>query len=155
MAINADAPRPTEGFLLRAWGQVTHTLEWNLPAFRRLPAHSCAVDAYCSKHGWHRKGEQWTGLSSRELIARVRPLPDATWVMAHGAGGFRAGMSLATFAGPDVLLAWSHDGAELDDERGGPIRLVVSGQDCCKSVKGIEGIEFLNKNWPDSMDELV
>ena len=137
---------------LRVWGQVRESMAWSLDDLRGLPQISSASGATCPRKGFTLDGKRWEGVSSREVIARVAPLPDVTFVMAHGHGEFRAGFSLATFVGPDVLLAWSCDDEPLTREHGGPLRLIVPGVDLCKSVKWVEGLEFLNKPWPDSLD---
>ena len=79
-------------------------------------------------------------------------VPDVTFVMAHGRGEFREGFSLTTFAGPNAILAWSRDQELLSPEHGGPLRLVVPSNDICKSVESVNGLEFLNKPWPGTLD---
>jgi DMSO/TMAO reductase YedYZ molybdopterin-dependent catalytic subunit len=149
-----DAPTgDSSEWNLRVWGQVRQPDAWSLERLRTLPTTSSVSGTTCPRKGFTLEGKRWAGVSSRELIARVAPLPEVTFVMAHGYGEFRAGFSLASFAGPDVLLAWSCDGDELSREHGGPLRLIVPTVDLCKSVKWVEGLEFLNKPWPDSLDE--
>jgi DMSO/TMAO reductase YedYZ molybdopterin-dependent catalytic subunit len=137
-----DEATPVDRFSwrIRVWGHVRESVEWSLDTLEALPPFESRFD-----------DNLWQGLATRELLARVIPLPDVTYVMAHGDGDYRAGFSLATFAGPHAILAWSRNRQRLDAEHGGPLRLVVPGDDACKSVKWINGLEFLNKPWPDSL----
>jgi DMSO/TMAO reductase YedYZ molybdopterin-dependent catalytic subunit len=149
-----DAPeRDASAWTLRAWGQVRQPAEWSLDDLRGLPGTQSVSGNECPRKGLVLEDRRWEGVSAREILGRVLPLPDVTFVMAHGHGGYRVGFSLAAFAGPDVLLAWRCDGDALSREHGGPLRLIVPAQDLCRSVKWVEGLEFLNKPWPDSLDE--
>jgi DMSO/TMAO reductase YedYZ molybdopterin-dependent catalytic subunit len=137
---------------LRVWGQVRESVEWSRDEVLALPQIEARIGLKCSSKDLVLEESLWRGLGTRELLARVIPLPDVTYVMAHGPGDFRAGFSLATFARPNAILAWSRNQEPLSPKHGGPLRLVVPSSDLCKSVKAIEGLEFLNKPWPDMLD---
>ena len=136
---------------LRVWGQVQRTLEWSWDEFVALPSGQRNVDLDCPTKGFTLAGNAWTGVATREVLSRVSPLGEASWVIAHGHGDFRAGFSLTAFAGPDAILATGRNGDPLSPEHGAPVRLVVPGENFCKSVKWLTGLEFLNKPWPDEV----
>ena len=50
--------------------------------------------------------------------------------------------------GDDVLFAFRHDGEALTAEHGGPVRLVVPKRYFWKSVKWVNGLEFMAEDRP-------
>lgn len=137
---------------LRVWGQVEQEAEWNWDEFVRLPSVEGVAELLCST-GRRLDGSRWAGVQTRELLSRVRLRPAAAFVMVHAYGGHGTGLSLRSFASADALFAWSLDGRALTPERGGPLRLVVPGAGAPQSVKWVNGLEFLNKSWPVTLDE--
>lgn len=133
----------------RVWGQVAEELEWDWERFSALPRSDHAVDLRCTT-GSSLLGRRWSGISTRELLSRVRLRPDAAFVMVHAHGGYCANLSLHSFGARDVVFAMASDGTDLTPERGWPLRLIVPRVQAFKSVKWVRGLEFLNKDWPGS-----
>jgi DMSO/TMAO reductase YedYZ molybdopterin-dependent catalytic subunit len=77
------------------------------------------------------------------LIDRAQPRPDATHVMVHDDGDYRACLTLAE-AHASAVLAHTLDGAPLPDALGGPLRLLVpTSENLCLSVKRVVRLELL------------
>jgi len=140
-----------DGWRLRVWGQVEREWEWSWEEFSRLPATERAAEVRCVS-GRRLDGSRWLGVSTRELLARVRLRPAAAFVVVHSRAGDLAGLSLASFASAGALLAWGLDGEPLTPERGWPLRLVVPGRGGPQCTKWVTGLEFLNKAWPATLD---
>lgn len=110
--------------------------------FMRLPSVKVRADFHCVT-GWSRLDNLWEGVSAQTLLELAQPLPQARYVLVHGAGGFTTNLALDDLNQPDVLLATQHDGRELTPEHGYPLRLVVPRLYAWKSAKWVTGIEFL------------
>jgi len=138
-------------WVFRIWGQVERPAGWSWEEILALPRSARTVDLR-PLDGETRPALRWGGVSARELLSRVRLLPDATHVMVHATGGPQAGLPLSVFAGPDVIFAHALGDHPLTAEQGGPLRLVVPGYYSWKWVEDARGVEFLNKPWPDAAE---
>jgi DMSO/TMAO reductase YedYZ molybdopterin-dependent catalytic subunit len=91
------------------------------------------------------------GVKLGAVIDLARPLPEATHVMVHDDGQYRACLTLAE-AHKVAVLAHRLDGAPLPDASGGPARLLVPTSDnLCMSVKRVTRIELLTHAEADSV----
>jgi DMSO/TMAO reductase YedYZ molybdopterin-dependent catalytic subunit len=97
---------------------------------------------------WSRLENTWEGVAFGDLMKLVTPEPEARYVMAHCYGGYTTNVALDVLEDSDVLLAYRHDGAPLDPEHGGPLRLVVPKRYGWKSAKWITGLEFMVQDMP-------
>lgn len=143
-------PTPTfdpETYRFRMWGAVEEPLELTWEALQALPRVQLTADFHCVT-AWSRFDNTWEGVAVRELLARVRPKPEAQFVMAHSWSGYTTNMSLADLDDDDTLVAFKHDGAEIEREHGGPVRLIVPKLYAYKSAKWLSGLEFMEKDRP-------
>jgi len=91
------------------------------------------------------------GVRLGALLARVQPLPEATHVMVHDDGDYRACLTLAE-AHATAVLAHRLEGAPLPDAQGGPLRLLLpTSENLCMSVKRVTRIELLTQAEPDTV----
>ena len=70
------------------------------------------------------------------------------FVVLHSHDGYTTNLALEDFAAEDALLAHSWSGAPLEQEHGGPVRLVVPHLYFWKSAKWLQSIEFLEQDAP-------
>ncbi|HVL88629.1 MAG TPA: molybdopterin-dependent oxidoreductase, partial [Actinomycetota bacterium] len=96
--------------------------------------------------GWSKLDNTWEGVSIHTVAEAAAIRPDATHVLALAPYAYSANIPLEVLLDDDVLLAWSHDGAPLEPEHGGPLRLVVPKRYAWKSVKWIEGLQVLDRD---------
>ncbi len=95
------------------------------------------------------------GVRLDALLARARPLPEATHVMVHDGGEYRACLTLEE-ARAAAVLAHRLDGAPLPDAQGGPARLLVpTSGNSCMSVKRVVRVELLTHAAPDTVPRSV
>ena len=127
----------------RVWGEVENEIEWSWDEFRGLPAANVTSDFHCVT-GWSKFDVAWEGVSFSEIVARVKPKPTVTHVIAHAEYGYTANVPYGKVNEADVMLAWGHDGVPLEPEHGGPLRLVVPKLYAWKSAKWIRGLNFLD-----------
>jgi DMSO/TMAO reductase YedYZ molybdopterin-dependent catalytic subunit len=136
----------------RVGGLVEQPQELDYAAFRALPRVEVRADFHCVTR-WSRFDNRWEGVALRELLARVRPLPEASHAMVLGhvgetRYGYQTNLPLADLQRPEVLLADRHDGADLDPEHGWPLRLVVPHLYAWKSCKWVRGLVLMDADRP-------
>jgi DMSO/TMAO reductase YedYZ molybdopterin-dependent catalytic subunit len=85
-------------------------------------------------------------VSTQVIKELVKILPEARFVIVHGAGGFTTNLTMDDFFESDVLFAVKHNGEPLTPEHGYPLRLVVPRLYFWKSAKWVEGVEFTAKD---------
>jgi DMSO/TMAO reductase YedYZ molybdopterin-dependent catalytic subunit len=129
-------------------GLVESTLNLNWEEFQSLPRVKVFADMHCVTR-WSRLGNLWEGISTAEVLSRVKILPQARYVLAHGFDAeWTTNISLDDFLAEDALFADMHDGEPLPPEHGGPLRLVVPRLYAWKSAKWIRGIELIARDQP-------
>jgi DMSO/TMAO reductase YedYZ molybdopterin-dependent catalytic subunit len=135
----------TGNWTLRIFGRVAQERTLGYPEFIAQPPLRVLSDIHCVT-GWSRLNNIWEGVSTAELRRLVNVLPEARFVMVHGARGFTANLPLEDFFQEDVLFALKHNHDPLTAEHGGPVRLVVPRLYFWKSAKWVEGVEFMAKD---------
>jgi DMSO/TMAO reductase YedYZ molybdopterin-dependent catalytic subunit len=129
----------------RVTGEVDRPAEWTWEEFRALPSVTRTSDIHCVT-GWSKLENEWEGVPFRAVADRVGPTSNATHVLVEASSGYTANLPLAVLLDDDVLFAWSHGGAPLPREHGGPMRLVVPKRYFWKSVKWASGMRFLDRD---------
>lgn len=128
---------------LKVHGLVDSSMELNLDQFKALPRVKVFSDFHCVTT-WSRLGNLWEGVSSTEILNRVGVQASAKYVILTGHDNeWTTNLSLKEFRAIDVLFADTHDGEEIDDDHGGPVRLVVPRLYAWKSAKWVKSIEFV------------
>ena len=104
----------------------------------------------------------WAGVALADVLALASPSSDATHVGFSGADVCSEATPAQNFGGsipldkacrPEVLLAWSMNGASLPAVHGAPLRAVVPGYIGARSVKWLERIEVRSKPWKGYFQE--
>jgi DMSO/TMAO reductase YedYZ molybdopterin-dependent catalytic subunit len=121
------------------------TLDW--AGFMALPQKTVRSDIHCVTT-WSRYDNDWTGVTTQDLLEAVEPRREAGFELLHGYDGYTTNLPLADFAAAGALLAHSWQGKPLTRDHGGPVRLVVPHLYFWKSAKWIAAIDVLGKNKP-------
>ena len=137
---------PTPRFNLKTWdfkifGLVEEPLGFSYEEFRALPIHRQVSDFHCVTT-WSRLDNAWEGVRIADLMARVKLKPEARHAIIHSDGGYTTNLPLAELLDDDVMLAYRHDGRDLEPDHGFPLRLVVPKLYAWKSAKWVRAIEF-------------
>jgi DMSO/TMAO reductase YedYZ molybdopterin-dependent catalytic subunit len=125
----------------RVFGMVEEQLHFSYEEFRALSVSRQVADFHCVTT-WSKLDNVWEGVSVVDLMKRVRLKPEARYVIVHCDGGYTTNLPLEEFVGDDVMLAWRHDGRDLEPDHGWPLRLVVPKLYGWKSAKWARAIEF-------------
>jgi DMSO/TMAO reductase YedYZ molybdopterin-dependent catalytic subunit len=96
--------------------------------------------------GWSKLDNVWGGVRARTVIGLAGASPSAAFVSVRAEHGYTANLPLETLLGDDVLLAWRHNGKDLEPKHGWPLRLVVPKLYAWKSVKWVRGITLLQQD---------
>ena len=132
-----------ERWRLDVYGAVEHPLFWDWAQFTAQQQTQFISDIHCVTT-WSRYDNAWEGLATRDLLNACQPRDDARFVVLHSHDGYTTNLALEDFAAEDALLAHTWSGAPLEQEHGGPVRLVVPHLYFWKSAKWLQSIEFLD-----------
>jgi len=131
----------------RCFGLVEEEASWTFEELCALPRVRITSDVHCVTR-WSKLDNRWEGISIREIMKRVRPRPEARYVMQHADPDYTTNIALEDLLDDDVLLALKHNGRDLEPDHGGPVRLVVPKLYFWKSAKWLRAFEFLDVNPP-------
>jgi DMSO/TMAO reductase YedYZ molybdopterin-dependent catalytic subunit len=136
-----------EHWRLDIYGAVENPIFWNFAQFTGQTQTKFTSDIHCVTT-WSRYDNQWEGLATSDLLNACRPREAAGFVVLHCYDGYTTNLALEDFATEDALLAHSWSGAPLEQEHGGPVRLVVPHLYFWKSAQWLKAIEFLERDAP-------
>ena len=145
--LGVQPPIPTAKWRLDVTGLVENRLSWSWADFQAQPQSRFTSDIHCVT-AWSRFDNQWKGVSTRHLLALVKPKPQAKFVVQHSYDGYTTNVSLEDFAGENVLLAHRWEGQQITREHGGPVRLVLPALYFWKSAKWLTKLEFVEFDKP-------
>jgi DMSO/TMAO reductase YedYZ molybdopterin-dependent catalytic subunit len=126
-------------------GAVKNSLKFTWEEFRSLPSVKVVSDFHCVT-GWSRFDNEWEGVRFSEIVRMCEPRPEAISVLINAEGGYTTSLPLMELLDDDVLLALSFNGAPLEADHGGPLRLVVPKKYAYKSAKWVRKITFMTKH---------
>ncbi|HLE63587.1 MAG TPA: sulfite oxidase-like oxidoreductase [Pyrinomonadaceae bacterium] len=124
-------------------GLVERPQRLSLDEFMQLPPVRVYADFHCVTR-WSRLDNIWSGVAARAVAQIAGLKPEAKFVVAAAYDySWTTNIPIEHFLAEDSLLAWSHDGAPIPLEHGGPVRLIVPQLYAWKSAKWIKGLRFL------------
>lgn len=149
-----------ERWKLSTEGMVANPLELGLRDLNEMPQTTVQAFHECSGSPMRpfmpvRRIAQiaWTGVALNTLLRRAGVGPGARYLWASGADhgvydhtsvhvdGFQKDIPIEKALAPEVLLATHANGAPLNEEHGGPVRLIVPGFYATCSVKWLTRLE--------------
>ncbi len=136
-----------KGWELRIFGLVEKEVKLNWQQFTDLPRTTVQCDIHCVT-SWSRFDNDFEGVSIPELLKHVELKPSASAVIAHCSGGYTTNLLLTDLLRDENLLAYKHNGEDLEPQHGGPCRLLVPHLYFWKSAKWIRALEFIAKDAP-------
>ncbi|WP_308895268.1 molybdopterin-dependent oxidoreductase [Candidatus Desulfosporosinus nitrosoreducens] len=130
----------TWGFSIN--GLVRNPLSYSWKEFLNLPRQVHVVDFHCVT-GWSVNNVTYEGIPISNLLNLVHPGEDARYVRFYsGDGVYTDTLTMAQALREDVMVALLIDGKPIDQEHGGPARLIVPGMYGYKSVKYLVRMEL-------------
>ena len=128
-------------------GLVEEPISLSYDELRALPNTTVHCDIHCVTH-WSKFDNDFTGVLVKDLLKDVHIKPESHHVMVHSYGGYTTNISIPELLDDDVLVAWAHNGKDLEPEHGWPLRLVVPKLYFWKSAKWLRGFEFIPAERP-------
>ncbi|MBI3209996.1 MAG: molybdopterin-dependent oxidoreductase [Candidatus Solibacter usitatus] len=130
-------------------GLVKNEVSLNWEQMQALPRVKVFADFHCVTR-WSRLGNVWEGVAAKTLVDLAGGIkPECQYVLAYGYDqGWTTNLPLAHFLADDALVALTHDGEPINEEHGGPARLIVPQLYSWKSAKWLAGLEFLEADRP-------
>lgn len=141
------------GWDFRVWGLVDRPVTWTWDELTAQDVSSVTCDIHCVT-SWTKLDTRWEGVAVRPLLERLGLQDGASHVIAHAEEGYTANMPLERLMSDDVLLAYRFDGAALEPQHGGPLRLLVPSLYFWKSAKWLRGLEVLDHDEPGFWERL-
>jgi len=138
---------------LRLFGEVERETELTWAEWETLAQIEVTADFHCVTQ-WSRLNVGWEGVPASRVLELAQPKASARFVMLHCYDGYAANIDIDALRSPDVLFAHRMDGAPLEGQHGGPLRLVVPSRYGWKSAKWVSGVEFLTEDSPGFWEEL-
>ena len=131
------------GWRLRIDGLVERPASLSLAALHALPRAEQTSTFHCVT-GWTVKDVHWSGVRFADLLAQVRPLPQARALRFVSAERpYEDSLTLAQALAPDAMLALGMDHQPLSRPHGAPARAVIPRMYGYKGVKWLERIELV------------
>ena len=91
----------------------------------------------------------WTGASLQDILADLKPLPNATHLFITSEDGFFETVALDLIASdPKIMLAYNWDGRPIPFDHGFPLRIWIPDRYGMKQPKWITGIEVIDEYKP-------
>src|SRR5690242_19511521 len=81
----------------RCYGLVEHETTWTWEEFQALPRVTLTSDIHCVTR-WSKLDNVWEGVAIGEILARVKPRPEATFVLQHADPDYTTNIALADLA---------------------------------------------------------
>jgi DMSO/TMAO reductase YedYZ molybdopterin-dependent catalytic subunit len=142
-------------YTLRIGGLVEHPMTLSYDRLKAMAKQEQITQHYCIQ-GWSGVAK-WGGVPMRDILALVRPMPQARWAIfysyASGPGGYDAeseeggryydAHKLEHMQHQLTILAYEMNGEPLNELHGAPLRLRNELELGFKQVKWIEAIEFV------------
>ena len=128
-------------------GLVATPLTIGFDELAAMPSVTPTFDIHCVTK-WSKFDTTWTGVRVRDLFALAGVQPEATHVMEHAEFGYSTNIPLADITTDDAIIAYAFDGRPIEDEHGGPVRVVVPHLYFWKSAKWVRGLELRSEDSP-------
>lgn len=136
---------PLSDWTLTIAGFVAHPVAWTWEQFLAQPEYQHVSDFHCVT-SWSRFDNEWIGVSFKHVLAVVKPLSLAKYVLFKSYDDYTTNLPLEVCDDVDVLLARKWNGKPLTKEHGGPLRMIVPKRYAWKGAKWIKEITFSDKD---------
>jgi DMSO/TMAO reductase YedYZ molybdopterin-dependent catalytic subunit len=141
---------PTPRFNPAKWdfsliGMVEQPVKLTWEEFRKLPLSRQVSDFHCVTT-WSRYDNHWEGVKVADLMKLIKLKAGVGFVFVRCDGGYTTNLPLEEFLADDAMLAYRHDGKDLEPDHGWPLRLVVPKLYGWKSAKWVRSLEFLARD---------
>ena len=125
-------------------GLSTKTYNWD--QLHALAVETIEVDIHCVTH-WSKLGTSWQGVRLTTLFDDAG-VGDFDHAIISSYGGYTTNLPVSDLTDHDAIVAISFEGAPIDAEHGGPVRLLVPHLYLWKSAKWLTEIRLSDEDEP-------
>lgn len=126
-------------------GLVANPLTWHWEDFQVQPQVQIIADFHCVT-SWSMLDNEWRGVKFQHLLALVRPLSSAKFVLFESFDDYTTNVPLEVCDDDDVVLATHWNGRPLTKEHGGPVRVIIPKRYGWKGAKWVKKITFSERD---------
>jgi DMSO/TMAO reductase YedYZ molybdopterin-dependent catalytic subunit len=142
---------PLDEWTFTITGAVDQPRSWTWKEFRALPSEEFTTDIHCVTK-WSKLDTVWEGVSLDVLLDGVDTA--AEFVIASADGGYTTNLPLDDVLDGKAWVAFNYDGEPLEEEHGGPARLLVPHLYLWKSAKWVRSLELVDEDEPGFWESL-
>jgi DMSO/TMAO reductase YedYZ molybdopterin-dependent catalytic subunit len=143
-----DPSIPGAGWHLSVGGMVDKPLALSLSDLQGLPKATEYVTLECISNtvgGPQMSTGEFVGVSLRDLITMAGPQAAGTWVAFKARDGYAESLPISLVQGaPEIVVAYSLDGAPLPEAHGFPARMLIPGHYGMKGPKWLDSISLVD-----------
>ena len=136
---------PLDEWSFRIGGAVAEERRWSWQELLALPAEIVTRDIHCVTK-WTKLDTTWKGVSLDTLLEDADPF--GAYVTAYCDGGYTTNLPLEDVLDGKAWIAYEFEGEPLEDEHGGPARLLVPHLYFWKSAKWVRGLRLTLEDEP-------
>jgi DMSO/TMAO reductase YedYZ molybdopterin-dependent catalytic subunit len=136
---------PLDQWSFRVGGAVAEEHRWSWEELLALPAEIITRDIHCVTK-WTKLDTTWKGVSLDTLLEDADPF--GAYVTAYCDGGYTTNLPLEDVLDGRAWIAYEFEGEPLEDEHGGPARLLVPHLYFWKSAKWVRGLTVTEEDEP-------
>lgn len=142
-----EVPKLTnENWSLKVDGLVDRKMDYDWEQFVKLHRDVQVSDFHCVT-GWSVYDITWEGIPLNKLLEDAAYKKEAKYVKFYSADGvYTDTLTLKQAMQSDIMVAVLLDGKLIDQQNGGPVRLIVPKMYAYKSVKWLDRIELINED---------
>jgi DMSO/TMAO reductase YedYZ molybdopterin-dependent catalytic subunit len=126
-------------YVLDINGLVNTPLSLSYAQIQTYPSVTLPVEIACP--GVEDEWDNWTGVPLSTLLNAAGLSPEASMVVFTGSDGYFVYLPLSTVLEKGVFLAYQMNGQSLSQDRGYPLRLVVSGSEGADWLRWVTSIQ--------------
>ncbi len=135
-----------EDYQLKVEGEIENPLILTLVDLKKVEDIEIVEDIHCVT-SWSKFDTRWGGISFKKLLTIIKPNSLAKFVEFHCADeNFTTTVPIELLSESSSILAITYEGLPIDDEHGGPVRVVIPKLYFYKSAKWVEKINFLKSD---------
>jgi DMSO/TMAO reductase YedYZ molybdopterin-dependent catalytic subunit len=133
-------------YSLKIYGEVENEIKLGWTELSNLGLDNFVVDFHCVTR-WSKLGQNFSGVSLKKIIELVVP-KDVSTIVFEGVEGYTTNVPFKEAVDNGAFVALKMDGQNIEDQYGGPVRMVVPNLYGWKSAKHLVGIKFLPEDEP-------
>ncbi len=135
-------------YVLEITGAVENSVRLNLKELGNMIDAKISADIHCVTT-WSKFDTNWNGIYFTSILELVKPKANVSFVEFTGADlNFTTTVPIETIKSKNVILALTYENQPINDEHGGPVRVVIPDLYFYKSAKWVIKITFFEKDKP-------